>query len=139
MIDPLARCASPDDQTDGGQPPHPALNYVVTVPLDLDIAFTEPLVLTRTTRYSRTLRDGDDDVRTHIGGVVRGGQGRPLRGVRVTIEGRATDGSVTDEDGRFALPGVPTGEVTLLVSGPDGAQTTATMHVPADCYDIDLA
>ena len=33
--------------------PHPGLSYIITAPLDLDVAIEAPLVLTRTTRYRR--------------------------------------------------------------------------------------
>ncbi len=34
-------------------PPHPALYYVVTVPVDMNLVIEAPLVLTRTARYTR--------------------------------------------------------------------------------------
>jgi hypothetical protein len=56
-------------------PPHPALIYVVTVPVDLDITFQSPLVLTRTARYKRIAGDEVIETDIHIGGVMRDTKG----------------------------------------------------------------
>lgn len=119
--------------------PRPALGYVVTAPLDLDIAIEAPLVLTRTARYLRAGADHAPEVHTHIGGTVRGKEGAPLAGVTVALEGSAADGSVTNGDGWFVLPGVPTGKVALRVARPDGPPKTVTIEVPAESYEIVLA
>jgi uncharacterized protein DUF4255/carboxypeptidase family protein len=119
-------------------PPHPALTYVITTSVDLEIAVRTPLVLTRTARYTRAA--GDDappETAIHIGGVVRDAQGRPVSGAKVVVAGRA-GGYFTDEDGRFLLPGTPAGEVSLEVSAPDGGTRRVTVSVPAESYDLIL-
>jgi hypothetical protein len=114
----------------GGQP-HPALYYVVTVPVDMNLSIEAPLVLTRTTRYTRM-----HDERTapesgvQIGGVVRAGSGEPLANVRVGLEGSAALESVTNTEGRFTLRDVRPGTLHLRVTQTDGTQKVITVDVP---------
>jgi hypothetical protein len=62
----------------GGQA-HPALYYVVTVPVNMDLIIEAPLVLTRTTRYTHMYdKRSIPEVSVQIGGVVRAGFGEPL-------------------------------------------------------------
>lgn len=122
-----------------GAEPRPALIYVVTAPLDLEMLATAPLILTRTTRYAR-LNDTAVAVEseTQIAGVVRDTAGQPLAGVTVAIEGRAAERSVTNAEGWFSLRGLRAGIVVLRVTGPDGARRAVTVTIPSAGYDITL-
>lgn len=118
-------------------PPHPALCYVLTAPMDLDLAIRSPLVLTRTARYSRTIEhDAEPETGTHIGGVVRSKEDIPVAGITVALEGSAAEGSVTNDTGQFTLYDVPTGTIKLRVTRADGAHQSVTLEVPAESYDI---
>jgi hypothetical protein len=112
-------------------PPHPALYYVVTVPVDMNLVIEAPLVLTRTARYTRThANEIPPEIGIQIGGVVRSAEGEPLANVRVALEGRAALGSETNDEGRFVLAGVPSGTVKLRISRVDGAHKVVTVEVP---------
>ncbi len=112
-------------------PPHPALYYVVTVPVDMNLVIEAPLVLTRTARYARTRADEvAPEIGNQIGGVVRTEGGEPVAGVKVALEGREAIESKTNEEGRFVLGGVPSGTVRLRITRADGAQKTITVEVP---------
>lgn len=131
-------------------PPRPALLYVVTAPLDLELEFSAPLVLTRGVRYSRSAPNAEaagrriDPARTipvaehfGIGGIVHDQQGQPLAGLRVRIEGRAIEG-VTDAQGRYKLAGLAAGPVRLLVERQNKPALAVAFAIPADSYDIEL-
>lgn len=118
--------------------PHPALVYVVTAPLDLEIALESPLVLTRTARYTGRAGEPALELGTHIGGVVRDRQGRPLAGARVNVEGSAAQGSVTNSEGEFVLYSLPSGAATLQVSPPTGPRRRVTVEIPSERYEIVL-
>jgi hypothetical protein len=121
-----------------GTPPHPALCYIVTAPLDLDIAIQAPIVLTRTARYGRTT--GNDvlmETAIHIGGVVRSKEGRPLDGLNVKLDSSANNGSTTDDSGRYVLR-VPGGPVSLSVLQHGKIQKRVKLRVPSESYDIVL-
>ena len=111
-------------------PPRPALFYIVTVPVDMNLVIEAPLVLTRTARYTRTQAGEIPEIGIQIGGVVRGEGGEALANVHVALEGRAVSGSETNEEGRFVLAGVPSGTVKLRVTRLDGAQKIVTVEVP---------
>jgi hypothetical protein len=116
----------------------PALCYVVTVPLDLEIAIEAPLVLTRTFRYTRRPDEAATDSDLQIGGTVRDRTGEPVVGATIRARGSAAEDSVSDGLGRFTIRHAIPGPVTLDVIGPDGKRQSVTMQIPSDTYDIDL-
>jgi hypothetical protein len=117
-------------------PPRPALLYVVTAPLELDIATEAPLVLTSTVR-TRRAADVPLDVSIRIGGVVRDTNGQPLAGIRVGREGSAIE-DMTDKEGRFILDNVPSGSIKLWAARGNGAPKIVTIEIPSASYDISL-
>ena len=115
-----------------GVPPHPALYYVVTVPVDMNLVIEAPLVLTRTARYRHMYAsEVAAEVGTHIGGVVRNEEGKPLAQVKVALEGRGAIEGETNQEGHFVLHGVPSGSIRLLVTRTDGSQKIVPLEVPA--------
>lgn len=122
-----------------GTPPRPALCYVVTAPLDLDITLEAPLVLTRTARYRSLAAEATAyATRIQIGGVVRDQNGRPLDGVRVRLAESAAEGSFTGADGQFVLRGVPSGTVKLNLVDKRRVERQVEVTVPADSYELVL-
>jgi hypothetical protein len=120
--------------------PHPALLYVVTAPMDLDIVIEAPLVLTRTTRYMRTHEPNSPlDIAVHIGGVLRDRDGQPVPDAKVSVAGRASAPSQTDTEGRFVLVGVPHGALKLNVQRNGGPPQSFTLTVPSDEYELVLS
>ena len=120
-------------------PPRPALLYSVTVPIDLDISFTSPFVLTRTARYVRTRGDlAAAESAIHIGGIVRDRAGRPLENAVVAVEGRAMQPLATDAEGRFVIPGVDAGRLNLRITRDGKPPKLVALDVPADTYEIVL-
>ena len=121
-------------------PPRPALIYVVTTPVDLDIAIQAPLVLTRTARYTRMLSDEREfDGRALIGGVVRDRHGARLAGATVSVEGRAAPDVTTNSDGEFRLASLSVGALTLRVAHASAkTPKLVKIQIPSDSYDIVL-
>ena len=119
-------------------PPRAALHYVVTLPLDPDIVFEAPLVLTRVTRYGRAENGVHTNVHTQIGGVVRDRRGVPIERATLTVANRARREVITSGDGRFVLPNVDAGPLVLEVRGEGRDLKRVTLDVPSDSYDIEL-
>jgi hypothetical protein len=118
--------------------PRPALLYVVTVPVDLDISTHAPLVFTRTARYTPIpASSGGPDVRTRIGGVVADRKGQPVAGARVSVAGRAHPGVITDAVGAFTLSDVPAaGTLTLQIDRDDAKPTLVKITVPSMSHTL---
>jgi hypothetical protein len=121
-----------------GVEPHPVIGCVITAPLDLERVFDAPLVLTRMLRFARGLDGVSEHTDMQIGGIVRDGDGAPVGGVTVGIEGRAAS-VLTNAEGAFVLRNVPSGPVRLRVIRPGGAAQIVTTTVPSDRYDIVLS
>ena len=121
-----------------GAQPRAALCYIVTAPLELDIALELPLVLTRTARY-RTMGGVKqiDRTRIQIGGVVRDKAGLPLAQLTVRIEPDG-EGATTNESGQYVLRQVPSGPVVLSVLELDVLRKQLEVNVPSESYDIVL-
>ena len=122
-----------------GVSPHPAIYYVVTAPLDLDVIVRSPLVLTRTVRYRRTADEAmESDSTTDIGGVVRGKSGELVVGASLLIEGSAREPVLTNDLGQYLLSAVARGALRVRVTPPGGKARAVTLSVPAASYDITL-
>ena len=118
-------------------PPRPALLYVVTVPLELDITFEAPLVFTRIARYAHPFDDQrPPESSLHIGGVVRDRSGRPLANAVVSVDGRPATAASTDNEGRFVLTGLAEGPVRVSITRDGHAGDVVTLEVPADSYEL---
>jgi hypothetical protein len=130
-------------------PPRPALLYTVTAPLDPEVVIEAPLVLTGTTRFVRSspadeaagigiTRDRAIVVAAsiHVGGVVRDRQGSPVAGVAVSIEGRAMDPVITNQEGRFILGSQQPGPLVLRVLRPGAEAKQVALVIPAETYDV---
>jgi hypothetical protein len=130
-------------------PPRPALLYTVTAPLDPEVTIEAPLVLTRTTRFTRSSPEDEAAgigitrdraivvaASVQVGGVVRDRQGNLLAGVAVAIEGRAMDPVITNHEGRFTLGSRQPGQLVLRVSRPGAKPRLVSLVIPSDTYDV---
>ena len=118
-------------------PPRPSLLYVLTVPVDLEIGFESPLVLTRSAKYRLLEQESSAaEVAFHIGGVVKDRLGSPIAGARVNLLGR--DVLLSDTLGRFVMTHVPAGEARLEVSIDGKKIKTVKLEIPSDNYDVTL-
>ncbi|HET9831962.1 MAG TPA: Pvc16 family protein [Vicinamibacterales bacterium] len=122
-----------------GLEPRPAMCYVVTAPMDLALAIEAPVVLTRIAKYHRigSALPAPVDIGVQIGGVVKTRAGRPVPAARVVPDGQA-DGTLTREDGRYVLDGVPLGDMTVTVVRDGERVHTVKLRVPGDSYDIEV-
>jgi hypothetical protein len=121
-----------------GLPPHPALCYIVTTPLDLDVSIEAPLVLTRTARYKSPAAGNVFETAIQIGGIIKDRSGNPVSDYIVRREGSAADGCVTGSNGEFKLGGIPQGPVRLTVLKEGVVRKQVQVTVPAENYEIVL-
>lgn len=117
--------------------PRPSLIYMVTLPLDLELATSAPLVLTRTERFSRIAMSGSaPELRIEVGGRVRDRHGALLAGAEVSLEGRSGPHATTGSAGEFSLASIEAGRSTLRVRNTTGITTLVPIDVPSDSYDV---
>ena len=117
--------------------PHASFAYTLAVPLDLEIAISAPLVLTRTARYARSLDpNASRETHHHIGGVVRDKAGAPIPDASVALDG-STLAVRSDARGEFSLPDVPDGLVKLRVT-VNGQERVVEVRVPGAGYVVEV-
>jgi hypothetical protein len=116
----------------------PMLSYVITLPIDLDIAFTAPQVTTRRLEFSQKGEEEGEDW-LQIGGTVRKkGKGEAvLAGVSVSVK-QSGLAAVTDEQGNFKLSKIKKGNYIFQVTAPGRAVKEIEVSVPGNTYDIEL-
>jgi len=116
----------------------PGINCVITVPLDLDLALTMPLVLTKVLRFPPPL-EGMPEELVQVAGMVRakGRPEQPIAGAMVSIKGRGLE-TITDEGGRYTLMGIPRGKHTLRVVVTGQPEREVGLDVPSATYDLEI-
>jgi len=121
--------------------PRAAFCYVVTLPLDLEIEMSAPLVLGSTVRYRSTVEgEGGPETRTQIHGVVHNVSGEPVDKVTVATVDQPYNAGVTDAQGMFSLRKPNSGKVALRLSHDDGRSTTTEINLDAkqSAYELVL-
>jgi len=116
----------------------PAINYVITVPLDLEYQATAPIVRSWILRLHG---EGNliDKEWVQIEGMVCQ-KGKPERGIAgATLLIKETGGTAnTDELGRFAFGRLSQGNYTVRVSAPDRKEREIALTIPGKSYDIEI-
>jgi len=118
----------------------PSISYVVTIPLDLDVAFTAPIVSTRVLA-ARDMGDAETEAeeRVVINGLVyrKGKPDKVISDATLLIKetGRR---SQTDEQGRYFFRKLSPGSYTLVVSAPNRKGRKIALSIPSKSYDVEL-
>jgi len=111
----------------------PSVNVVLTLPLADSDPLEAPLVLTRRLRVQEPGRVVE---LIQIAGSVTTAGGQPSAGTAVRLKGHAYS-TVTSEEGRYSLAGIPDGEYTLVAeTGSEMMERTIT--VPGVNYDLNF-
>jgi hypothetical protein len=115
----------------------PSIYYVVTLPLDTDMAFTVPTVKTKV--LSVKPPDTDSENLIQISGLVKEA-GNPLQGTanaRIVAKEAGMTADI-DSEGNYFFPKLDAGEYTfqVLIPGKETVETTVT--VPGNNYDLEI-
>ena len=115
----------------------PSFNYVVTLPMDMDIAFTSAITRTRTLSMKRP--EAEAETMIGISGIVhlKGKPDSPVSGATIVSEA-ANLTCISDEKGQYAFTRIPAGKQTLRVLLPDKAARTVEIVVPSLSYDLEI-
>jgi hypothetical protein len=116
----------------------PYIDYVVTLPVDLDIALTAPVVSTKTIEIKETGKEKVEEM-VQIGGIVHE-KGKPEAGIgNGTVVVKESGMTVkTDNEGHYSFAKLEKGEYTLQISAPGWTAKEIRMVVPSDDYNIEL-
>jgi hypothetical protein len=116
----------------------PYIDYVVTLPVDLDIALTAPVVSTKTIEIKETGKEKVEEM-VQIGGIVHE-KGKPEASIgNGTVVVKESGMTVkTDNEGHYSFAKLEKGEYTLQISAPGWTAKEIRMVVPSDDYNIEL-
>ncbi len=115
-----------------------SINCIVTVPLDIDMQFTTPVVSTRVLGV-RGKDQAEVEERLQVRGMLYE-KGKPEQGVaQATIFikelGRTAE---TDEQGRYAFSKLSKGRYTVRIQAPERKEREMILTIPSRSYDIEL-
>jgi len=115
----------------------PSINYVVTLPLDTEIAFTAPVVTTKIIDYKPPEADAERLVQV-AGTVYKAGKPAQYISEAKVVAKEAGMTALTDDQGRYSFPKITAGKHTfqVLVSGKKAQE--ASVIVPDDNYDLEV-
>lgn len=115
----------------------PTISYTVTVPLDLDITFTAPIVKTKTIEVKGP--DGVAEQLVQIAGTVRtSGKSSQAIPQAVVIAKEVRKTVKTDKEGHYIFPKLPLGKHTIQVIVPGRKVWEKTIAVPSENYDLEV-
>ena len=116
----------------------PYIDYVVTLPVDLDITVTAPVVWTKTLEVKEAGKKEVEEI-VQIGGIVYE-KDKPEAGIGNAMvlvkEKRMT--AKTDDEGHYSFAKLEQGKYTFQVSAPGWMAKEIRMVVPSDNYNIEL-
>jgi hypothetical protein len=115
----------------------PSFNYIVTLPMDLDIAFTS--AVTRTRVLSVKPPDAEAEMMIGISGKVyhKGKPEKVITGAMVTAK-EAGQTCLTDDKGWYSFSRIPNGKQTILVQLPNKSTKEFSLNVPDKDYNLEV-
>ena len=115
----------------------PAFNYVVTLPMDPDLAFTS--AITRTRSFSVKRPDAEAETMISISGTVYlKGQPDKVISDAIIVAKEANMTSKTNDKGQYSFTNISTGEQTFQVTLQGEKPKLITVTVPSKNYDIEI-
>ena len=116
-----------------------SIKYTVTVPVDVDLSLTGPIVRTKVIDFRRTDGGPPDATLIQISGIVHA-RGKPDQVVAdaVVLVKELQMTATTDEEGRYAFRKLGAGKYTFEVSAPGKKKRELEIVVPGTSYDIEM-
>lgn len=116
----------------------PSIDYVVTVPLDTEVALTVPVVRTKLLRVKRAEEVASDEL-VQVSGMVRAKE-EPAQGIpeAMVVAKEVGMTAKSDATGHYIFPKLPPGNYTFRVSAPGREEREIAITIPSDNYDLEL-
>jgi hypothetical protein len=117
-----------------------SINYVVTLTLDSDIAFTAPMVRTRTLGVKPINEQTETENIVQISGVILKA-GKPELGMHEATVLAKEAGSISEisDKGTYTFPNIQAGKHTFRVIAEGKVIKDITVTVPSGNYDLEIA
>jgi hypothetical protein len=115
----------------------PSINYIVTLPLDTDMAFTAPSVRTKTLEFKPPGANAESFIQVtgHVHETGMPAQGISQAKVFVKEAGMT---AVTDVQGYYRFSRLSSGKYTFQVSVPGKNPRDIAITVPGNNYDLEI-
>jgi hypothetical protein len=115
----------------------PAFNYIVTLPMDPELAFTSAIARTSTLAVKRP--EAEPELLISISGkVTLKGQPEKAVAAALIIAREANMTATSDEKGQFYFQRIPAGKQTFQVNAAGQKSREFTINIPAKSYDIEI-
>jgi hypothetical protein len=114
----------------------PSINLVVTMPLDLEMGFTAPVV--KTTQFA--IKNLDAEIEKFLllkGTVSTGGKNKKALAKAVVVAKEAGMSAETDSEGTYLFKGLSAGKQTFQVLVAGKKVKEIVMTIPSRSYDIE--
>jgi len=117
----------------------PSINYVVTVPIDIDVQQSAPEVRTRELRFRDKIRRSTFENFMLVSGIVHreGDVNAVVPDARILLK-EVQLSATSDRDGAYLFPRLSPGTYTVVVSAPGEGTRELSFGVPGENYDIEL-
>ncbi len=115
----------------------PSINYIVTMPLDIDLVFTAPEVKTKVLGVKPPDAEPENMLQI-LGKVLEAGKpDKVIPNARVVAK-EVGMSAETDEEGQYTFPRMPAGKHTFQVFVPGKKVKEMLITVPSKKYDLEV-
>jgi hypothetical protein len=115
----------------------PSINYIITLPLDIDVEFTAPMVRTKVLEVKPP--DTNVEHLVQVSGRVHE-SGKPTKGISETkvVAREAGMTAMTDDEGYYSFAKLTPGKHTFTVAVPGKKAREIAVTIPGASYDLEV-
>lgn len=115
----------------------PSINYVVTIPMDLEFTISAPEVKTSVFKFRGNGEAPEENV--HISGTVhrKGKPDQVLPGATILVKELQMT-ATTDAEGKYTFNKLVSGSYTFDISAPKEKRRLVPVEIPSETYDLEL-
>ncbi|MFO8101358.1 MAG: Pvc16 family protein [Dehalococcoidia bacterium] len=116
----------------------PSISYMVTIPLDLDLAVTAPEVRTKVFKFMGDAGQGPEEKIRISGTIHRKGKPEEVVPEVTLVASEVKKTATTDDEGKYQFTDLRAGSHTIIIAVPGEETKEMLINVPAENYDIEL-
>ncbi len=115
----------------------PSINYVVTLPLDLDVVYKAAIVKTTFARFKPPDTEAEEVVQVTGTIFAKGHKDEFIAGAKVVVRENGMTAE-TDNQGQFAFAHLPRGKFTFEVMVSGKKVKEISVSIPSKNYDLEV-